>query len=134
MELTEIRELYRRRGEYMGREVTIGGWVRSNRDSKNFGFLMINDGTFFEPLQVVYGEALENFGEICRVNVGAALIVPLTIRQGEKRPPTTASRSWLRHTAPDRTSRTSPSQMPTTPGIQMEAASCRRGNVRLEQR
>ena len=37
MELTDIKELYRNRGEYIGREVTIGGWVRSNRDSKNFG-------------------------------------------------------------------------------------------------
>lgn len=79
MELTDIKELYRNRGEYIGREVTIGGWVRSNRDSKNFGFLMINDGTFFEQLQVVYGEALDNFGEICKVNVGAALIVRGTI-------------------------------------------------------
>ena len=79
MELTDIKELYRNRGEYIGKEVTIGGWVRSNRDSKNFGFLMINDGTFFEQLQVVYGEALDNFGEICKVNVGAALIVRGTI-------------------------------------------------------
>ena len=79
MELTDIKELYRNRGEYIGREVTIGGWVRSNRDSKNFGFLMINDGTFFEQLQVVYGEALDNFGEIRKVNVGAALIIRGTI-------------------------------------------------------
>ncbi len=75
MELTDIKELYRNRGEYIGREVTIGGWVRSNRDSKNFGFLMINDGTFFEPLQVVYGDGLANFQELCRTNVGAALII-----------------------------------------------------------
>ena len=75
MELTDIKELYRNRGEYIGREVTIGGWVRSNRDSKNFGFLMINDGTFFEPLQVVYGDRLANFQELCRTNVGAALII-----------------------------------------------------------
>ena len=47
MELTDIKDLYRRREEYIGKEVTIGGWVRSNRDSKNFGFLIINDGTFF---------------------------------------------------------------------------------------
>ena len=47
MELTDIKELYRNRAEYIGKEVTIGGWVRNNRDSKNFGFLVINDGTFF---------------------------------------------------------------------------------------
>ena len=79
MELTDIRELYRNRENYIGKEVTVGGWVRSNRDSKNFGFLVINDGTFFEALQVVYGEKLENFQELCKINVGAALIVKGTI-------------------------------------------------------
>ena len=75
MKLTDIRELYRSRENYIGKEVTIGGWVRSNRDSKNFGFLVINDGTFFEPLQVVYGDGLTNFQELCKMNVGAALVV-----------------------------------------------------------
>ena len=79
MELTDIRELYRRREDYIGKEVTVGGWVRSNRDSKNFGFLVINDGTFFEPLQVVYGDGLSNFQELCKMNVGAALVVTGTI-------------------------------------------------------
>ena len=75
MNLTDIRDLYRNREEYAGKEVTVGGWVRNNRDSKNFGFLVINDGTFFEPLQVVYGDQLANFEELCRINVGAAVIV-----------------------------------------------------------
>ena len=79
MELTDIKELYRNREEYIGKEITVGGWVRSNRDSKNFGFLVINDGTFFEPLQVVYGEKLSNFQEICKTNVGAALVIKGTI-------------------------------------------------------
>ena len=79
MELTDIRELYRSRESFFGKEVTVGGWVRSNRDSKNFGFLVINDGTFFEPLQVVYGDGLVNFQELCKMNVGAALVVKGTI-------------------------------------------------------
>ncbi len=79
LNLTDIKELYRSREKYIDREVTVGGWVRSNRDSKNFGFLVINDGTFFETLQVVYGDGLANFDEICRINVGAALIVRGTI-------------------------------------------------------
>ena len=79
MELTDIKELYRNREEYIGKEITVGGWVRSNRDSRNFGFLVINDGTFFEPLQVVYGEKLSNFQEICKTNVGAALVIKGTI-------------------------------------------------------
>ncbi len=54
MNLTDIRELYRNSGDYIDREVTVGGWVRSIRDSKAFGFIVLNDGTFFEPLQVVY--------------------------------------------------------------------------------
>ena len=64
---------------YIGKEITVGGWVRNNRDSKNFGFLVINDGTFFEPLQVVYGDGLENFQEICKINVGAAVVIRGTI-------------------------------------------------------
>ena len=48
LHLTDIKALYRSRENYIGKEVTVGGWVRSNRDSKNFGFLVINDGTFFE--------------------------------------------------------------------------------------
>ena len=81
MQLTDLRDLYRSREKYINQEVTVGGWVRSNRDSKNFGFLMINDGTFFEPLQVVYGDGLPNFTQLCRMNVGAALIIRGTDRK-----------------------------------------------------
>lgn len=52
MELVNIRELYRNQEEYLDKTVTIGGWVRSTRSSKNFGFIVVNDGTFFEPLQI----------------------------------------------------------------------------------
>ena len=88
MQLTDIKDLYRNREKYVNTEVTIGGWIRSNRDSKNFGFLIINDGTFFEALQVVYGDALPNFEEIRKMNVGAALIVSGTIVEtpGAKQP------------------------------------------------
>ncbi len=75
IKLTDIRDLYRSSEEFIDKEITVGGWVRSNRDSKTFGFLVINDGTFFEPLQVVYGEALDNFVDITKMNVGAAVIV-----------------------------------------------------------
>ena len=75
MELTEIRELYRNKEEYIGKKITVGGWIRSIRDSKTFGFIVVNDGTFFEPLQIVYGDKLANFEEISRLNVGAAVVV-----------------------------------------------------------
>ncbi len=75
MDLVNIKDLYRKKEHYLEKEVTIGGWVRSIRNSKNFGFIVINDGTFFEPLQVVYHDELENFAEIEKLNVGAAVIV-----------------------------------------------------------
>ena len=75
MELVNIRELYRNQEEYLDKTVTIGGWVRSIRSSKNFGFIVVNDGTFFEPLQIVYADGLENFAEVEKLNVGAAIIV-----------------------------------------------------------
>ncbi|NLL78582.1 MAG: asparagine--tRNA ligase [Clostridiales bacterium] len=75
MELTDIKQLYRNKEQYIDQEITVGGWVRSNRDSKTFGFLVVNDGTFFEPLQVVYGDTLKNFAELCKLNVGSAVIV-----------------------------------------------------------
>ena len=79
MELTNIKELFRNKEEYIGKKVTIGGWVRGNRDSKSFGFLVVNDGSFFEALQIVYADALENFANITKLNVGAAVIATGTI-------------------------------------------------------
>lgn len=75
MELTDIKALYRDREKYAGKKVTVGGWVRSNRDSKTFGFLVINDGTFFETLQVVYSDKLANFAEAAKLGVGSAVVV-----------------------------------------------------------
>ena len=51
MELTNIKDLYRKKEEYLDQEVSIGGWVRSIRGSKNFGFMVVNDGTFFEQAE-----------------------------------------------------------------------------------
>lgn len=79
MDLITIRELYKNREEYLDKDITIGGWVRSLRDSKAFGFIVVNDGTFFEPLQVVYHDTMDNFDEISRLNVGAAVIVTGTL-------------------------------------------------------
>ena len=67
MKLTTVKEIYKEREKYLDKEVTVGGWVRSVRDSKTFGFIVVNDGTFFEPLQVVYGDHLENFAEISKL-------------------------------------------------------------------
>ncbi|MCD8332976.1 MAG: asparagine--tRNA ligase [Clostridiales bacterium] len=75
MNMVNIRDIYRNREDYLDKEVTIGGWVRSIRNSKTFGFLVINDGTFFEPLQVVFGDSLDNYDAVAKLNVGAAGIV-----------------------------------------------------------
>ncbi len=75
MELISVRELFRNRDQYLDKEIEVGGWVRSIRDSKTFGFIVLNDGTFFEPLQVVYHDTMDNFAEISKANVGTALIV-----------------------------------------------------------
>ncbi len=79
MELTNIREIFHNKDKFADKEVTIGGWVRSNRNSKNFGFIVVNDGTFFEPIQVVYGNGLDNYDEVGKINVGAAIIVRGTL-------------------------------------------------------
>ena len=79
MELINIRDLFRDKEKYLGNKVTVGGWVRSVRDSKTFGFIVVNDGTLFEPLQVVYHDTMENFAQISRLNVGAAIIVTGTL-------------------------------------------------------
>ena len=79
MKLTTVREIYKNREQYMNQEVTVGGWVRSVRGSKAFGFIVVNDGTFFEPLQVVYHDKMDNFAEISKLNVGAAVIVTGTL-------------------------------------------------------
>ena len=74
MEITGLRDIFLSKEEYLNQEVCVSGWVRSNRDSKNFGFLTISDGTFFTPLQVVYHDEMANFGEIAKLGVGAAVI------------------------------------------------------------
>ena len=79
MDLVTVRELYKSRETYLDKEISIGGWVRSVRDSKAFGFIVVSDGSYFEPLQVVYHDTLPNFDEICRLNVGAAIIVKGTL-------------------------------------------------------
>ncbi|MDO4317476.1 MAG: asparagine--tRNA ligase [Lachnospiraceae bacterium] len=75
MDLITVKQIYKNKEQYLGKTVKLGGWVRSNRDSKAFGFLVVNDGSYFEPLQVVYHEQLEGFAEICRLGVGTAVIV-----------------------------------------------------------
>ena len=79
MNLLTIKDLYKHKEDYLDQKITVGGWVRSIRDSKTFGFIVLNDGTFFEPLQIVYNDKMDNFAEISKLNVGAAVIVTGTL-------------------------------------------------------
>ena len=79
MDLITVRELYKHPENYLDKEVSIGGWVRSLRDSKAFGFIVVSDGSYFETLQVVYHDSLSNFAEISKMNVGTAIIAKGTL-------------------------------------------------------
>ncbi|MDO4278536.1 asparagine--tRNA ligase [Lachnoclostridium edouardi] len=79
MNLITIKDIYKNRDAYLNQEIQVGGWIRSLRDSKAFGFIVLNDGTFFETLQIVYHDTLENFQEISKLNVGAAIVVKGTL-------------------------------------------------------
>ena len=70
-----VKSLYRETSTYMGTEVEISGWVRKIRVSKGFGFIEINDGSFFKGVQVVFDESLANFDEISRVSIASSLII-----------------------------------------------------------
>lgn len=72
---TKIKELFVKTSEYADKEVCICGWVRTNRAQSQFGFLNINDGSFFDNLQVVYDKELANFGDISKIGVGASVKV-----------------------------------------------------------
>ena len=63
MDLVTVWELFKNREQYLDKKVTVGGWIRSIRDSKTFGFIVVNDGSYFEPLQIVYHDKMENFEE-----------------------------------------------------------------------
>ena len=75
MGFVNIKELFKNRDEYIGKDIEVAGWIRSIRDSKTFGFIVLSDGTYFDTLQIVYADKLDNFNEICKLNVGAAVIV-----------------------------------------------------------
>ena len=79
MKLITVKELFSDSQKYLEQEIEVGGWVRSNRGSKAFGFLVLNDGTCFQTLQVVYHDTMDNFGEISKINVGAAVLVKGTL-------------------------------------------------------
>ncbi|MEA4847118.1 MAG: asparagine--tRNA ligase [Clostridiaceae bacterium] len=88
MSSTTVRQLYRSTGEYLNKNIKVSGWVKTERTSKNFGFIELNDGSFFKNLQVVFEESLENFNDIAKLSVGSAISVEglLSESPGAKQP------------------------------------------------
>ncbi|MEG1687091.1 MAG: asparagine--tRNA ligase [Angelakisella sp.] len=89
MQRTELKDLFSAVNNYIDSQVTVGGWVKTIRDSKSIGFIELNDGTSFRNLQIVFEDSkLPNFAEIARQNVGAALIIQgnLVLTPNNKQP------------------------------------------------
>jgi asparaginyl-tRNA synthetase len=88
LETATVKELFARSDNYLNKKIQISGWVKTVRSSKTFGFIELNDGTFFSNLQIVYDEKLANFQEIARLITGSAIIATgeLVESPGAKQP------------------------------------------------
>lgn len=83
MENLVIKDLYRNTAQYINKEIILEGWVRTVRDSKNFGFIEINDGSFFKNVQIVFSDKLDNFNEICKLTISSSIKVTGTLVKTE---------------------------------------------------
>jgi asparaginyl-tRNA synthetase len=88
MDRTPIKQLFRASNDYLGKNVRLAGWIRTIRESKTFGFIELNDGSYFKNLQVVFEDKLSNFNEIAKLSVGASIVVEgdLVETPGAKQP------------------------------------------------
>ena len=84
----EIKDLYRKKEEYIDKDVKVAGWIRTSRLSKNFGFIELNDGSFFKNMQIIVDEKLENFKEIGKLPISSSILVEgkLVSTEGAKQP------------------------------------------------
>ena len=87
-EFIEIKDLYRNKEQYIDKDVKVAGWIRTSRLSKNFGFIELNDGSFFKNMQIVLDEKLENFKEIGKLPISSSILVEgkLVATEGAKQP------------------------------------------------
>ena len=83
-----IKDLFKNTNEYKDKEITLEGWVRTIRDSKTFGFIELNDGSFFKNVQIVFSDKLENFAEIAKLSISSSIKVTGTfvITENAKQP------------------------------------------------
>ena len=75
MEKVDVKMLYREYEKYVGKTVRVNGWIRTIRNSKNFGFIELNDGTFFNNLQIVFDDKLDNYNDVAKLNISSAIAV-----------------------------------------------------------
>jgi asparaginyl-tRNA synthetase len=75
MKTTSIKSLFRKTDDFLGREVYLSGWVRKIRDQKNFGFIELNDGSFFKGVQIVFDSQLSNFEEIAKLPISSSIYI-----------------------------------------------------------
>lgn len=75
MENILVKQIFRQPDLYIGKDIQVSGWVRTIRDSKTFGFIELNDGSFFKNLQIVFDDTLDNFTTIAKLGIGSAIIV-----------------------------------------------------------
>ena len=80
--LLDVKELYEK--SYIGKEITVEGWIRNHRKQKEFGFIDFFDGTYFKTLQIVYDDKLDSFEEIQKYRVGSAIKVTGTLVKSPK--------------------------------------------------
>lgn len=78
-----IKDLFKTKEKYIDKTVTISGWIRTLRTSKNFGFIELNDGSFFRNLQIVFDTKLKNFDDVSRLTISSSIIVKGTIVKSE---------------------------------------------------
>lgn len=79
-----VKSLYRETEKYSEKEVVVSGWVRTIRDSKTFGFIELNDGTFFKNVQIVFDDSLENFKDITKLSLSSSIIVKGVLHETPK--------------------------------------------------
>ena len=79
----DVKELYEKVKELMGKEITLSGWVRNHRKQKEFGFIDFSDGTCFKHVQLVYHDDLDSFDEITKIKIGSAIEVTGTVIESE---------------------------------------------------
>ena len=78
-----VKDLFKNTEKYIEKEVKVAGWVKTMRNSKVFGFIELNDGTFFNNIQIVFDNKLNNFADICKLTISSSIIVTGTLVKTE---------------------------------------------------